>query len=448
MGIRSSLARGIGQATSWSLRNIAHRSASQLPGRVALAIDPHLLSSLSKKLDKGSIVVCGTNGKTTTNNIIAAAIEGSGQEVLCNRAGANMLPGVVAAMLPKKRASWAVIEADELSCPHILPELKPTYLVLLNLFRDQLDRSGEIENVQNAILKGLQGSPETCLVVCGDDPICTAIALEAQKTGTQVLYFGVDEDMHQPEDKMCEARFCQVCGARLDYEYRQYAQMGNYRCTECDFARPTLNFWAKNVQVSRRGVAFDFCDVDHKTHIQADFGGAYMVYNLMAAYCGASLAGVSQTVFQKVLQAYHPENGRLQHFIIDGRQTILNLAKNPTGFNQNISLLMEDEREKIVYLAVNDKVNDGKDISWIWDVDFERLGDAKVLKLFVDGTRAADLQVRLKYADMDAKIVDSIAQATEFMSEADKDCPFYVLTNYSALLPAKEELEQLGGIHE
>ena len=142
MAVRTSLAKGLGSFVSWGLRNVAHRNASQLPGRVALSIDPNVIADLSGKLSQGAIVTCGTNGKTTTNNVIASAIEAAGGTVLCNRVGANMLPGVAAAMLPGSSADWAVMEADELSTTTILPGLRPRYLVLLNLFRDQLDRAG------------------------------------------------------------------------------------------------------------------------------------------------------------------------------------------------------------------------------------------------------------------------------------------------------------------
>ena len=188
MGARSAVAVGAGRLVHWGLSSVLHRSASQLPGRIALGIDPNLMGELSHKLRKGAIVVCGTNGKTTTNN------------VLCNRAGANMAAGVTSALLPGKAADWAVMEADELSTVHILPNLHPRYLVLLNLFRDQLDRAGEIDHVQDTIVRALGSSPETTLLVCGDDPLSMGVARRAAQAGTKVLAFGVDEDLHLPAE--------------------------------------------------------------------------------------------------------------------------------------------------------------------------------------------------------------------------------------------------------
>ena len=448
MGARAGLATALGSLVSWGLRNVAHRNASQLPGRVALAVDPNMTSELARRLGEGALVVCGTNGKTTTNNVIASAIEASGRTVACNRAGANMAPGVAAAMLGARDADWAVMEADELSTRHILPALRPRYLVLLNLFRDQLDRAGEIDRVQDVIVAALAASPETALLVCGDDPLSMGVARRAEAAGTRVLSFGIGEDLGLPPDRVPEARFCQVCGAELGYDYRSYAQLGAFACPNGDFSRPALDFVATGVEVGREGVSFDARTPEGGScRLHAGFGGVYMVYNLLAAYAAAHLAGVSDADFQRTLDGYRPENGRLQHFEVAGREVVLNLAKNPTGFNQNISLLMQDDRPKAAYLVVNDDFNDGKDISWIWDVDFERLASEGGLRVVVGGSRANDLQVRMKYAGIAAGIADSVAEALAAVGDLGPERPLYVLTNYSALWPAKAELERMGERH-
>lgn len=435
----------------WGLKSVLHRNASQLPGRVALALDAHIIASLREKLTQGSIVVCGTNGKTTTNNVIAAALERAGYTVLCNYEGANMAAGVTAAMLPGSKADWAVMEADELSTVHILPDLRPDYLVLLNLFRDQLDRSGEIDHVQDTLVSALAASPGTTLLVCGDDPLSVGVARRAAQHGTKVLAFGMGEDLGLAPDRVPEARFCQVCGTELTYVYRSYAQLGNFSCPKGDFARPELDFVATGVQVDRSGVAFDFSQAHEgtTTRVEAGFGGVYMVYNLLAAASAASLAGVSGESFQHALDAYHPENGRLQHFVVEGREIVLNLAKNPTGFNQNISLLLDDERPKAVFFVINDDFNDGKDISWIWDVDFERLTESPAgLRVVAGGHRANDVQVRFKYVGIEAPIALTVGEVLKLIDDLDPSWPLYVLTNYSALWPAKAELEKMGERHD
>jgi UDP-N-acetylmuramyl tripeptide synthase len=411
-----------------------------------LALDPRITAELAGKLREGSIVVCGTNGKTTTTNVLANSLEAAGKTVLCNRAGANMAAGIAAAMLPGSGADWAVMEADELSTIHVLPALRPRYLILLNLFRDQLDRAGEIEHVQDTIVEALAASPETCLVVCGDDPLSMGVAVRAAKAGTRVLSFGIDEDLHLPADRVPEARFCQVCGAELDYAYRQYAQLGAFSCPNGDFSRPVLDWRATGVRVGRDGVSFDVggAGIDATQRLSAGFGGAYMVYNLLAAFVGAHLAGVGAASFQRALDGYSPENGRLQHFRVGGREVVLNLAKNPTGFNQNISLMQADERLKAAFFVINDDYNDGKDISWIWDVDFERLAADRGLTIVAGGHRANDVQVRLKYAGITSDIASSVGEALGRLGSVDSSRPLYVLTNYSALWPAKAELERMG----
>lgn len=451
MGVRAGLAEGLGRLTHWGLHSVLHRSASQLPGRVALSLDPDIIADLAPKLREGAIVVCGTNGKTTTNNVLASAIEASGRQALCNRAGANMAPGVAAALLPGRSADWAVMEADELSTVNILPGLQPRYLVLLNLFRDQLDRAGEIDRVQDTIGRALASSPKTTLLVCGDDPLSMGVALRAHDAGTPILTFGIGEDLHLPPDRVPEGAFCQRCGAELTYDYRSYAQLGKFRCPNGDFERPPLDFVATGVRVTRTGVEFDVTGkgIEGIQHLVANFGGVYMAYNLLAAFAAASLAGVSAEQFQRVLDGYHPENGRLQHFVVNGREVVLNLAKNPTGFNQNISLLLQDERPKAVFFVINDDFNDGKDISWIWDVDFERLAaEGEDLHAIAGGHRANDVQVRMKYAGIKAPCAQTVAEVLGKIGTLPSEQPLYVLCNYSALWPAKAELEKMGARHE
>lgn len=445
MGVRQALATGAGRAVRWGLATVLHRNASQLPGRVALAIDPDVIADLAHKVQRGSVVVCGTNGKTTTNNVVAAAVEATGASVLCNRYGANMAAGVASALLPGSKADYAVIEADELSTIHILPQLRPRYLVLLNLFRDQLDRAGEMDHVQDTIVAALAASPETALVYCGDDPLSAEVARRAGLAGTRTIAFGIGEDLHHAPDRVRGGRFCPVCGAELAYDYHTYAQLGSYRCPTGDFSRPQLALTATAVRAEASGIAFDLSGLDVGGRLSASFGGTYMVYNLLAAFAAAHLlAGCDLACFQRVLDGYHPENGRLQHFDVGGREVVLNLAKNPTGLNQNITLMEEDERRKAVLVLVNDHPNDGTDISWIWDVDFERLAGAEGMRVFAGGTRANDLQVRLKYAGVEAPTASTIAEVLGRLGGEGTAMPLYVLANYSALFPAKAELERLG----
>lgn len=450
MGIRSRIAGLVGRLARWGLHDVLHRNASQLPGRIALAIDPEFIASRRSILGQGSIVVCGTNGKTTTTNMIASALEAQGLHVLCNHDGANMAAGVASALLCRGTADWAAIEADELSTIHIVPQLQPTYLVLLNLFRDQLDRAGEIDHVQDVVVQALAASPATTLVFCGEDPLCASVAARAQAAGTKVMAFGVGKSLGLAPERVPEARFCQICGAELRYDYRTYAQLGGFSCPSCAFAAPALDFAATDVHVGYEGVSLGVvCSAwPDAPRLHSSLGGAYMAYNVLATASSASLAGVSADHLQQAMDSYAPANGRLQHFVVQGREVVLNLAKNPTGLNQNLLMCASDMRSKALLVVINDDYNDGRDISWIWDVDFERLeGDGSVELVMAGGHRANDLQVRLKYAGVRAPLVQDVAHALEMVADLPAERPLYVLTNYSALWPAKAELERMAKQH-
>ena len=446
---RCAVATIAGRACAWALHHVLHRSGSQLPGRVALRIDPTLVRDLTAGRLEGSVVVCGTNGKTTTTNLVARALEQAGVTVACNREGANMLAGVASALVARPRARHAVLEVDELSTIHVLPALRPTHLVLINLFRDQLDRAGEIDHVQDTIVAALAASPETTLVVCADDPLSVAVAVRAREAGTPVLSFGIDEDLHLPADRVPEGRFCPRCGALLAYAHHTYAQLGSFSCPACGFARPDLDFAATGVSVTPAGVAFDLATrAGVSGRVEAGFGGTYMVYNLLAAVAAATLAGATLACAQRAIASFHPDNGRLQRFRVGGRDVMLNLAKNPTGLNQNISLALADERPKALFVVVNDNPNDGRDVSWIWDVDFERLLATPTIKaVLAGGTRAHDVQVRLKYAGISARIAPDVGAALDEVDDTPTDVVLYVLVNYSALAPARDELARLEAAH-
>lgn len=447
MSLRSSLAAICAKTSYRILHDLLKRNASQLPGRVALAIDPEAILHASKNLSAYKVVVCGTNGKTTTNNLIANALETKDAHVAANREGANMAAGVASALIQNSCAKSCAIEADELSTINILPALKPDYLLLLNLFRDQLDRAGEIDRVQDVIVNALGKTANTALVVCADDPLSAGVAYRAQEAGTKIISFGIAQDVGQAQDRVPEARFCQKCGSELHYHYKSYAQLGDFFCPNCDFKRCELDYFAKDIRITPNGISFvvDGATLDQPVVLTTHFSGIYMIYNILAAFVISHLAGVSADDFKSILAAYAPKNGRLQHFVIKGVKITLNLAKNPTGFNQNIALVNASEASKSSFIVINDNFNDGKDVSWLWDVDFERLCGQN--KLFVGGLRAHDMQVRMKYAGATATIAQSAREVIDEVSKLEGDQELFVLCNYSALWPIKAELEALEKSH-
>lgn len=445
MGLQFACARAISAVSTWGLKNIFRRPAANFPGKVALYVDPKLIGDASKKLARGSIVVVGTNGKTTVTNLLADALEQAGQRVVCNRTGANLDSGVATALLHAKPSDWGVFESDELWLAKILPHLQANYVLLLNLFRDQLDRVGEIDRIQDSIVGALASSPNTVLVYNADDPLCAMIAERAQNPS---IAFGVAEDMGLPQNSVSDATMCQRCSSMFEYTFRQYGQLGEFTCPNCGFARPALDYAATDVKLGADGLAFQLgmpqqgaAGAAGAFGIRASFNGAYMVYNLAAVGVAASLLGCTNDALQQAIDAFDPQNGRLQTFNIGGRHVLLNLAKNPTGFNQNLKIVAQDTGRKAVAFFINDKEADGHDVSWLWDIDFEELAESGELVVFAGGIRGNDMQVRLKYAGISADVVESAEDLLARVEALPKDVSAYLIANYTALPGVKAALD-------
>ena len=305
-------------------------------------------------------------------------------------------------------------------------------MVLLNLFRDQLDRCGEIDRIQDSIVATLGKSPKTVLVYNADDPLCAMIAERAAalpgRGTTPSVPFGVAESMDLAQNAVADATVCQRCSSMFEYGFRQYGQLGEYRCPNCGFARPELEFSAEDVELGARGLKFAAVDrrassdvagdagAAWSCDVRASFSGAYMVYNLLAVATAASLLGCAPDDVAEAIDAFDPKNGRLQDYEIEGHRVLLNLAKNPTGFNQNLRIVAQDTGPKAVAFFVNDKEGDGRDVSWIWDIDFEELASQRDCIVFVGGERRNDLQVRLKYAGVDARLIGGVDEVFAALS--------------------------------
>ena len=462
MTIRSKFAAFVGRAARWGGETFMHRKAGNIPGALALKIDPLILLDLAQDVDC-VMVVSGTNGKTTTNNLIADCLATSKRPLVCNREGNNLQSGVVTALLAgsqmesgktqgkstAKAQSKAVsnghdpkvatkpiacFECDELYTRFVLPRVKPRFFMLLNLFRDQLDRFGEIDRIQGVITEALTQTPDTVFIYNGDDPLCAVIAERIPNTS---LAFGIEGDLGLSADRVSDSRFCQRCGGVLEYAYVHYDKLGAYCCEACGWQRPQLSFAATHVRMGDDGFVFNVDDYE----VYTGQTGVYMIYNVLAAYVASKLSGlVSFEGFQRSISAYRPTNGRLQVFDFGERSVMLNLAKNPTGFNQNIRIVLQ-EKGRVLALFVNDNDADGHDVSWFWDIDFENWADIEGLKAFVGGSRANDMQVRLKYAGIKAHIVENVADVLSRTSTEDGRA--YIIANYTALPEVRSELETM-----
>ncbi len=450
MRVRRVIAVWLAKIVSFLCR-ISGRQGVTFAGKIALKADPQLLKDLSSQVREKIFVVCGTNGKTTTNNLLCSAIESEGKKVICNHTGSNMLDGVAAAFaLAAKNngtldADYACIEIDEASTLRVFPHFKPDYMVLTNLFRDQLDRYGEIDITMDMLNNAMQMAPEMKIIVNADDSLSAYLAVES---GHEFITYGISEKVFDGKEQgeqheIREGQFCKKCGARLEYEFYHYSQIGKYRCPNCGFTRPAVNFDGSHVDMTE-GLSFDVTEESTGIvrHLHADYRGFYNIYNILAVYAAARSAGLSLADFDEVLLAYHPQNGRMEQFHIGRTDVMLNLAKNPAGFNQNISAVMEDEKEKDIIIVINDNAQDGTDISWLWDVDFDRFAVKSIRSITVSGIRYLDMGLRMKYVDIPCERIGDVRTAVEARLK-DGCGNLYVLVNYTALFSTRKILADM-----
>ncbi len=416
------------------------KKSSSTPGTIALKICPDIIRILSKKLEKGIIVTCGTNGKTTTNNLLNTALIRCGYKTVCNNLGANMVSGVATAfalacdLKGGLSADFAVLEIDEAAARRVFAHLTPNFIVVTNLFRDQLDRYGEIDITYSLLDEAISMADGVKLILNGDDPLTSRFG-----EGRDAYYYGISEQvLPQKKSARDEGMFCAKCGAEQKYNFVHYSQLGDYYCENCGHKRPDINFDATEVDLSG---SMKFT-VNKSTKIDVNYRGFYNIYNILAVYSALSVMGINTDGFNRILSDYKPQIGRME--LIDlGKPFILNLAKNPAGFNQAIQTVMLDKRKKDVIVAVNDMVNDGQDVSWLWDVDFENLNDETLNTLSVSGTRLYDLALRFKYSDIKVDyITGNMKQLLERAMKTDAEV-CYVLVNYTVLFSTQNTMTEM-----
>ena len=347
-----------------------------------------------------------------------------------------MISGVATAfalncnMFGKLNADWAVLEIDEAYARRVFEHIKPNYIIVTNLFRDQLDRYGEVEITMDLIKQAIDMADGAKLILNGDDPVSSQLG-----DGKDAKYFGISEQVLPQTDEIKENRFCLKCGAEQKYNYYHYSQLGDYYCPNCSNKRPHIDFEATGVNLSG---SIRFL-VNKKDEIDVNYRGFYNIYNILAVYSLLSLMGENVSDFNAVLSDYKPQIGRMELIELN-KPVILNLAKNPAGFNQAIQTVMLDKRKKDVIIAVNDAVSDGRDITWLWDVDFDKLNDENLNRLITSGVRLYDLALRFKYDDISVNATESdIRKAIEACLSSDAEV-CYMLVNYTALFSTQDTL--------
>ena len=451
MRLRLVLAVWAGKLAMWLSRILGRGSGSSLPGVVALRVYPGVLAQLADQIREGIILVTGTNGKTTTSNMLADIMAGEGARVVDNRKGANLITGVTASLVRSASLSgrltkdWAVLEVDEAAFPGVYGQVNPQIVVVTNFFRDQLDRYGELDTTVRLVREAVAGQKGVQLVLNADDPLVAGFARVAKMVP---VYYGLGphRDTAAAVTGAKEARFCPQCGDELSYRYYHYSQLGDYTCNHCGFARPLPHLEVVD--------AFDHLDTTGgtvvyqgvKTKMVLPTGGLHNLYNAMAALTAAAVTGVSPTEGVEHLREYSVATGRMERFVHRGRPVLLNLVKNPAGFNRGLAMMAKATGGRDVLIAINDNDADGRDVSWLWDVDFEILGQehAAYNYFICAGQRGGDMAVRLKYAGVPVEKIQlegDLEQAVELALAGGGERVF-LLATYTALWPVEKYLHK------
>jgi UDP-N-acetylmuramyl tripeptide synthase len=440
---RVRLAAGLlaARATGAAAR-LAGRGGTSLPGKVLMRAEPRAIARLAARLRRGSVVISATNGKTTTAAMVASVL-GRTARLVHNRAGANMAGGVAAA-LAANRGDMGLFEVDEFWLGPVASELEPRAVLLGNLFRDQLDRYGELEIIADRWAEIVAGLPETtALVLNADDPLVADLGRHRE-----ALYFGVEDDaVALPElQHASDSKHCRRCGHAYAYEAAYLAHLGRYACPNCGARRPAPQVSASNVELRGiRSAAFTLTAPEGTRRIELPLPGLYNVYNALAAAALCLRLGVPLDEVAAGLTAVEPAFGRAETIQLDGRPTSILLVKNPAGANEVLRTLALEGEELDLFGVLNDRTADGRDVSWVWDADWEIIAP-HVRRLTCSGTRAAELALRLKYAGVDPQRLEVVEDLENGLDSAlaAGDGPLYALPTYTALLELRALLARRG----
>jgi lipid II isoglutaminyl synthase (glutamine-hydrolysing) len=420
---------------------------STWPGHIALKINKRFIKdAFYTNADIKVVLIAGTNGKTTTAKLIDFILSKNGNKAFINKTGANLLNGIASTIIEKSdffgqlNFDTAIFEVDENVLPLVLKEISPYAILILNLFRDQLDRYGEVNTIANKWQAELINiNDKTNLFLNGDDP---QIAYIGKIIGNKKIhFFGLDKKFMKVDSKIphdVDSIYCPSCNNKLNFNAIAYSHLGRYHCTECGFCTP------KTETFTNKGLSYPLF-------------GKYNLYNLNAAVLTVNKAFyIDIDKINTYLTDFKPAFGRQEILEFKKRKIIMLLSKNPTGFNQSIEAIMDgDYKDKKVMVLLNDRIPDGRDISWIWDTDFENL--KKVSKIIISGDRAYDMGIRFKYIFEKPKIenvkrgvysingkvfiIEKFKEALEyFINNSDKNETLYILPTYSAMLEARRLL--------
>lgn len=428
-----------------------------MPGVVARRVDPSVLTKLSERLPAGAAAITGTNGKTTTARMVARILREAGLSAVNNSTGANLITGVTAALVSdsslsgKPSSETALFEVDEASVPKVAAEADLKLLCVMNLFRDQLDRYGELASLGKVVASSFGDlPPDASVVLNADDPLVASLGRATRKS----VYYGVEDDSLDTGrlQHVADSKDCPFCGTPLSYDSIYLGHIGTYDCPNCDFTRPATAYRTVDVRFDgAKGTDFTLTTPQGAARMRLKLPGLYNVYNALAAAAVASEMGVELSDVKRGIEGFGGAFGRVERVQAGEREAFLLLIKNPVGFNEILRTFVTSDDAKHVLIAINDNDADGRDVSWLWDVDFEMLSDSKKARdpITLSGLRAGDMAVRLKYAELPVGevIPDRREAITKALAATPPGETLYVLPTYTAMLEIRKQLADLGHTH-
>jgi len=427
-----------GKLTIYGLKLFGMQGTA-LPGKVALKLDPDILKLINSKCKK-TLIITGTNGKTTTNNLINHILAGKYDNLLSNLMGANMPQGIASAYLNdlKEEYEWGIFEVDEGSFEDIVKHIKPDYVLITNFFRDQLDRFGELENTAKMVYDAIKPL-QTTLILNADDPF----VVKFKDLKKPSIYFGVQKtNFSSMNQSVVESRFCPECNHGLDYEYYNYGQLGKYHCKNCGFENPDYEYMISAIEYINNSYEF-VINTSNEENGKINFGydGIYNAYNCCAAVAFTKEIGLEMDTISYRIANFDYKLGRMENFEYRSKVIKIVLVKNPIGLTEVLNSITNDKRKKSVLFILNDNPADGTDVSWIWDSDVETLNNIENLEYIrCSGVRADDMALRIKYTGLNVEPIFMNHNIENAINEALKDDVeiIYILPTYTAVYNTRE----------
>lgn len=446
MRLRTRLAVLVCKASGAVLRRLG-RGGTNLPGKLALKIDRNILGELARGVKV--TVVTGTNGKTTTSRMIEQAFSDAGLKYFSNKSGANLLTGIIAVFAQHSTLSGrcpythALIECDEAAFRKTSEYLPVECLVVNNIFRDQLDRYGEITHTLNAIREGITHVPNATLCLNADCSLTASLAED--NIPNPIIRFGVNVPIYkETAHELSDAVYCIHCKTQYEYDYRTYGHLGGFRCPKCGYHRIAPEVAVTQVIATGADASDIVLDIfGHAHEVHVNLPGGYNIYNAAAAAAAAHVVGIDEKTTVSALGQFECGFGRAEQFRLGQSQARMMLVKNPAGYNQVINLISHDVGSCKLAFLLNDRFADGTDISWIWDVDFEALAaqQSRFTRVLVSGVRADDMALRLKYAGFDPARIEVIREYDRLLGEIAADAaPAFIMPTYTAMFDLRGEI--------